>query len=359
MKSLQWLRGWVSPAAVSDEFKDLQRYSAMSSSCLNCEKLVTKCEHPPPTLWEKLKDVGRQRTLKPFILIALQCFIMQFCGIFAMRPYIVQVNIHNHWRVRGSIWKSLNGLWQILNAYGVPLDANVTTVYLGLLGIFANIGLLATVKRFGKRKIYLWSMVPTFLSCIGLSEYFMRSTYSENKSITKFSHRILHERYLRFRIFPTRVVFVWSWAKCNGNDTNRDTNSHRTVRRQRQLHCDRAISDYAILHQHRRVVGAQHYDERNFSTQVRVVLKVQVGRSRMRRSYINGTNVFRFTDSQPQVPIDNSIEKVDSNLESISDSSCASRRSMFTLVRHYKCVRCESNSSIRKWILETASMECH
>lgn len=94
MKSLQWLRGWVSPAAVSDEFKDLQRYSAMSTSCLNCEKLVTKCEHPPPTIWEKLKDVGRKRTLKPFILIAFQCFIMQFCGIFAMRPYIVQVDFH-------------------------------------------------------------------------------------------------------------------------------------------------------------------------------------------------------------------------------------------------------------------------
>lgn len=95
MKSLQWLRGWVSPAAVSDEFKDLQRYNAMASSCLSCEKLVTKCEHPPPTLLEKVKDIGRKRTLKPFILVAFQCFIMQFCGIFAMRPYIVQVDIVN------------------------------------------------------------------------------------------------------------------------------------------------------------------------------------------------------------------------------------------------------------------------
>lgn len=60
---------------------------------------------------------------------------------------------------------------QILNAYGVPLDADVTTVILGLLGIVANFGLLVTVKRFGKRKIYLWSMVPTFLSCIGLSKF--------------------------------------------------------------------------------------------------------------------------------------------------------------------------------------------
>lgn len=66
-----------------------------------------------------------------------------------MRPYIVQ----------------------ILRAFNVPLDANVTTVILGLIGILANIGLLGTVKRVGKRRIYLWSMVPTFLSCIGLSKY--------------------------------------------------------------------------------------------------------------------------------------------------------------------------------------------
>lgn len=149
MQALQWLRGWVSTKAVANEFKDLERYSQMSSSCVSCEKLAVKCGHPPPTFWEKMKDLTRKRTLKPFILITFQCFIMQFCGIFAMRPYIVQ----------------------ILNAYGVPMDANVTTVILGLLGIIANIGLLLMVKRFGKRNIYLYSMFGTFISCFGLSEY--------------------------------------------------------------------------------------------------------------------------------------------------------------------------------------------
>lgn len=176
----------------------------------------------------------------------------------------------------------------------------------------------------------------------------------KKKSITKCSHRILHDRYLRFRIFPTWVVFVWSWAKCNVNDTN----PHWTARWQRQLHCDRAISDYAILHQHRRVVGAQHYDERNFSTQVRVVFSAGGGAANASLLYIQ-TIVFRVIDSQLQVPIDNSNGKVNLNLEFIYDSSCVSRRSMFAFVRHYKYVGCESNSSMEKWILETTSMECH
>lgn len=148
MKSLQWLRGWVSPAAVTKEFKSLERYSAMSNSCLSCEKLETKCEHPAPTFIEKMRDVLRKRTLKPLFLVTFLCFVMQFCGIFAMRPYIVQ----------------------ILHAFGVPMDPKTTTVILGLLGIIANVGLLFTVKRFGKRNIYLYSLIFTFISCFGLSE---------------------------------------------------------------------------------------------------------------------------------------------------------------------------------------------
>lgn len=99
-------------------------------------------------LWEKLKDITRKRTLKPFFLVTFQFFIVQFCGIFAMRPFIVQ----------------------ILEAHGIPWDANKTTVVLGLLGILANAVLLMTVKIWGKRNIYLWSMVFTVVSCFGLSK---------------------------------------------------------------------------------------------------------------------------------------------------------------------------------------------
>lgn len=152
MKSLQWLRGWVSPGCVTNEFNDLKRYKDLSNACANCEKLSVKCPHPPPTMKDKLRDVLRKRTLRPFTIIAIMFFIMQFSGMFAMRPYIVQ----------------------ILEAFGMPMDANLATVVLGLLGIVANFGLLAFVRLFGKRRIYLCSTFATCLSCFGLSKSFSR-----------------------------------------------------------------------------------------------------------------------------------------------------------------------------------------
>lgn len=149
LKSLQWLRGWVTPKTVEKEFAELQNYKDTSTACNECEEAAVKCTHPPPTLVEKIQDVFRIRTLKPFAIVTLQFFIMQFCGIFAMRPFIVQ----------------------ILVVYGVPLGANATTVILGLLGIVANVVLLGIIRPCGKRNIYLYSMVGTFLSCFALSKF--------------------------------------------------------------------------------------------------------------------------------------------------------------------------------------------
>lgn len=157
LKSLQWLRGWVSSDAVCTEFLELQRYNESSNSCSNCKKQSVKCIHSVPSLLDRIKDIKHRRTLKPFILITIMYILMEFSGMFVMRPYIVQ----------------------ILNAYGIPLDAHLTTVILGSLGVFANICLLSTIKLFGKRKIYLCSTVVTFLSCFVLSKF---AIYSELKS---------------------------------------------------------------------------------------------------------------------------------------------------------------------------------
>lgn len=59
---------------------------------------------------------------------------------------------------------------QILETYGVPISASNTTVFLGLLGIVANIVLLLTVRLLGKRRIYLWSMTGAIFSCFSLGK---------------------------------------------------------------------------------------------------------------------------------------------------------------------------------------------
>lgn len=82
MKSLQWLRGWTQEKCVRSEFEALKRYQEYSNSCVECEKAEIKCTHPPPKLSEKLKDLIRQRNLKPFCIILVCSFIGHFGGIF-------------------------------------------------------------------------------------------------------------------------------------------------------------------------------------------------------------------------------------------------------------------------------------
>lgn len=146
VKALCWLRGWVPPQAISIEFKTMQQYNAISNGCIHCQKHAKICAHAAPNFQGKLKDILRKRTIKPFILITVLYILMEFCGMFAMRPYIVQ----------------------ILNSYSVPIRTNVTTLYLGLIGLIANIMLVFTMKLLGKRKIYLISMAGNVFCCIVL-----------------------------------------------------------------------------------------------------------------------------------------------------------------------------------------------
>lgn len=147
--ALQWLRGWTSRQAVSVEFNHLKQVSEWSTSCVHCEKQKIKCEHRLPTLFDKLNDMKRKRTIKPFALITISFFLMKFSGVFATRPYLVQ----------------------ILRAHGITMDAHLTTVGLSLFGMAAQIIVLFTVHSLGKRWLYLCSMFGNVLSCFGLALY--------------------------------------------------------------------------------------------------------------------------------------------------------------------------------------------
>lgn len=148
-RSLTILRGWVSTESISTEFKQLQQISEMSSACGDCMKSNVKCTHPAPTLLNKFKDMTRKRSLKPFLLVITAFAFMQFTAMFAMRPYIVP----------------------ILSAFGILLDANLTTTIIGAIGVLANVVLTLFVRLLGKRRIYLWSNIGTFLTCFGLCIY--------------------------------------------------------------------------------------------------------------------------------------------------------------------------------------------
>lgn len=151
LKSLQWLRGWVSPAAIDKEFTEIKCYSEYSSKCSKCLKDELKCCHPQPAFLERVKELYRKRIIKPFILVIMLFFFGQFCGASVMRPYLVQ----------------------IFQVYEVPIGPQYGTVVFGLIATIANIVMMVIVKFLGKRKILLFSMIGTASSTIALGNVFI------------------------------------------------------------------------------------------------------------------------------------------------------------------------------------------
>lgn len=84
-------KGWVPKEKIANEFKAMQYYSNRAKFCHSCIKQNLKCEHPPPTKIEKVKELKRQHTMLPFFIVMSLFFIIQFNGISAMTPFIVQI----------------------------------------------------------------------------------------------------------------------------------------------------------------------------------------------------------------------------------------------------------------------------
>lgn len=185
LKSLMWLRGWVSdPKHVDSEFKEIERYSKDSNRCITCQKADIKCNHGSSSTRDIAKELLRKRTLKPFTLVLSMFFFCQFSGLTAMRPYAVQ----------------------IFQTFSVPLDASWATVIVGILGFAANIACTVLIKPFGKRKIALISMFGTCVSMIALVIYAYRVLPS---GTTSFEKHVTQE-HNTLGIIP--LVFIYTLA---------------------------------------------------------------------------------------------------------------------------------------------------
>jgi hypothetical protein len=101
-ESLCWLRGWVTPRAVSKEFNELVLY---------CEKMK-KLKHTPcksaengnaahasatdvgnreSVFLRKIRQLLKPQTLRPLLLVLMFFFFQHCSGFTAVRPYMVQV----------------------------------------------------------------------------------------------------------------------------------------------------------------------------------------------------------------------------------------------------------------------------
>lgn len=148
-RALCWLRGWVRKESIAQEFRELQRYSDRYKSCELCIKKDLKCIHPLPTFCEKLGELKRRQTLKPFIIVMTLFCIASFSTTFSMPSYIVQ----------------------ILKAYNVPMEPDQAAAVISYINNLGNISFLCLIRFTGKRYLYLTMLTLLFLSAATISGY--------------------------------------------------------------------------------------------------------------------------------------------------------------------------------------------
>ncbi|XP_063708428.1 facilitated trehalose transporter Tret1-like [Culicoides brevitarsis] len=152
LRSLQWLRGWVTPMTVKKEFHQMRRYVETSNYCRPCQRQGIKCEHPKPTLGEKIKQITRQKSLKPLFII-LMCFFFSVVSIVqTMRPYFIQ----------------------IFEKYHMAIDPSLMMILVGVTAFIGNITAVVGIRIIGKRKMVLASMTSTAVFSFCLAVYSWR-----------------------------------------------------------------------------------------------------------------------------------------------------------------------------------------
>lgn len=186
-KALCWLRGWVTKDAISVEFEELTNYSIRARSCTACVKQNQKCSHPKPTFSEKLVELKRKQTMKPFCLVMLLFFIAAFSGIFSMAPFIVQ----------------------IFEAYEIPIAPDQAAAYLAFGNNVGNFVFLCLISITGKRPLYLTTLTAVFLCSAVVCVY---GFFVLPHGFNSFDHAIqfsLANKNLSY--IPLVSIILWSF----------------------------------------------------------------------------------------------------------------------------------------------------
>nr|XP_018909634.1 PREDICTED: facilitated trehalose transporter Tret1-like [Bemisia tabaci] len=156
-KSLCWLRGWVSSAEVEPEFQSLVNY-AVKSADLSRENsadssLPIKEGEPVAErggfLKQQLKELTNKRTFRPLRLMFFVFIITNIACVSGIMPYFVNE----------------------LKMLESPIDPNLALMMcsgLFFVGAMVNVVFL---RRFGKRKIALFSHILTGICILSVGMY--------------------------------------------------------------------------------------------------------------------------------------------------------------------------------------------
>lgn len=137
---------------------------------------------------EKLGELKRKRTIKPFIIIFTLFFLTQFTGILSMRPFMVQ----------------------IFKAYNSPIEPDRAAAIMSLLDNVANVIFMCLVRFTGKRRVYLTMLSGVFVCALVVAIYgfiFLPSGYISFDR----AHDAFQLENDKLSYIPLVSLFLWSF----------------------------------------------------------------------------------------------------------------------------------------------------
>lgn len=195
-KSLCWLRGWVSKEIVAEELQSVKRQMELYKSCNDCIKKNVKCPHPLPTMREKLAEMKRKRTIKPFVIVMILFALTHLSGILTMRPFMVQ----------------------IFKAYDSPIAPDRAAMIMSLLDNVAYITFMCIVNFTGKRKLFLTMVFGLVICSLVVSIYgfiFLPQGYN---SFDKIQQSMFRLECKDLSYIPLIFLFLWSFISFCGTN---------------------------------------------------------------------------------------------------------------------------------------------
>lgn len=175
-KSLCWLRGWVSRDAVAHEFREMQRIN---------EKTNHDSSDTSPGFWEKITEFKQKRTFQPFIIVLSLYLCIEFSGVLAMQPYILQ----------------------IFKAYNSPISPDKGAALLSFLTLLASFVFICIIHFTGKRRLYLSTTAGTFLCLFVIACYGFIYLPPDYNSFDQQNHSfVLEDKNLAF--IPFICIFL-------------------------------------------------------------------------------------------------------------------------------------------------------
>lgn len=173
----------------------MQRYSENSNSCIPCQKAHVKCSHAKGNLRDRMKELVRKRTMRPFAVIIFCFAISQFCGMTSIRPYMVQIF--------ETFQLPINSNWATVCQFNCLVLSDFSNLFLqvvvGLMGLLANIVCMGIIKVVGKRKLIFFSLIGTGTSCFALGKLLL---YFIKCNVLKFVMYCYFQGFYAFNIFP-------------------------------------------------------------------------------------------------------------------------------------------------------------